>query len=125
MDEVITAFSRYVAMLRRKGAPMAGPHSVSHLIALPVLLTHPAGPQEWIFKELKQLEEIGFRFMDTQPPSTSCISLSSALRLHPARNILNARYAMSRFDPGGLVDHRYFLSGLCWASGTMFHVNRA
>ncbi|XP_065058104.1 insulin-degrading enzyme-like [Rhopilema esculentum] len=63
-----------------------------------VNLLNDAGPQEWIFNEIKALDDMTFRYKDKETPYGYVTTLSHAIQMYPIEEALYAPYKMSRFD---------------------------
>jgi len=61
-------------------------------------LLKKTGPQEWIFNEIKALDEMSFRYKDKETPLGYVTSLSHALQSYPVEEALYAPYKMKEFD---------------------------
>ncbi|KAK0408320.1 hypothetical protein QR680_003887 [Steinernema hermaphroditum] len=57
------------------------------------------GPQEWIYKEVAQLQETRFRFQEPGKALWSAVQRSSAVQTVPFEDILSHRHQMEKFDP--------------------------
>lgn len=64
-----------------------------------IKLLKQAGPQEWIFDEIKALNNMEFRFKDTKRPLNTVVSISSAMHLYPIDEVLTAEQIISDFRP--------------------------
>ncbi|KAI5707248.1 hypothetical protein M8J75_016018 [Diaphorina citri] len=61
-------------------------------------------PQEWIFKEYKEILDIEFRFKEKEKPSSYVSSLCSNLHLYPLNEILVAPYMLTEYKPDLISD---------------------
>uniref|UniRef100_A0A915PZQ4 Insulin-degrading enzyme n=1 Tax=Setaria digitata TaxID=48799 RepID=A0A915PZQ4_9BILA len=62
-------------------------------------LVKQAGPLKWIFDELKQLQEIKFRFKDKENPLNYVTHMSSELQRIPFEDVICADYKMDLYKP--------------------------
>ncbi|XP_017301100.1 insulin-degrading enzyme [Diaphorina citri] len=69
-----------------------------------IKLIHDQGPQEWIFKEYKEILDIEFRFKEKEKPSSYVSSLCSNLHLYPLNEILVAPYMLTEYKPDLISD---------------------
>lgn len=56
-------------------------------------------PQEWIHREIQDLNEIQFRFQDKQISSTYVSNLVSRMHQYPMEEVLKGPYLMPDFRP--------------------------
>lgn len=57
-----------------------------------------AGPQEWIFEELRDLSNTSFRFKDKERPQNYVTNVSEALYYYPPEDILCGSYVLTKYD---------------------------
>uniref|UniRef100_A0AAF5PUE9 Insulin-degrading enzyme n=2 Tax=Wuchereria bancrofti TaxID=6293 RepID=A0AAF5PUE9_WUCBA len=69
------------------------------LVFSEVGLVKQTGPLKWIFDELKQLQEIKFRFKDKESPLNYVTQISSELQRIPFEDIICADYRMDLYKP--------------------------
>ncbi|EFO20407.1 insulin-degrading enzyme [Loa loa] len=62
-------------------------------------LVKQTGPLKWIFDELKQLQEIKFRFKDKENPLNYVTHISSELQRIPFEDVICADYRMDLYKP--------------------------
>ncbi|CAG9536896.1 unnamed protein product [Cercopithifilaria johnstoni] len=62
-------------------------------------LVKQAGPLKWIFDELKQLQQIKFRFKDKENPLNYVTHISSELQRIPFEDVICADYKMDLYKP--------------------------
>jgi insulysin len=74
LDEVIECFFAYVGLLRS------------------------AGPQEWIWKESKELSDMYFRFLPKSSPSSCCLGIASNMHLYPKELSLSGAMLQYEMD---------------------------
>ncbi|RKP06928.1 Metalloenzyme, LuxS/M16 peptidase-like protein [Thamnocephalis sphaerospora] len=80
-EEVVATVFRYVELLRR------------------------SGPQQWIFDEVRNLNDMGFRFKEKSPPSSYTSKLASVMqRPYPRAWVLSGPYLIREYDPA-LIEH--------------------
>jgi len=69
-----------------------------------LLRTQP--PLEWSFREVLQLNDIGFRFKEKQSASRYTMGLAGQMqRDYPREQLLSAPYLLTRFDPELISSH--------------------
>ncbi|XP_042894803.1 insulin-degrading enzyme isoform X2 [Parasteatoda tepidariorum] len=74
-DEIVTLLFQYLALLKKEG------------------------PQEWIFNERKNLNDITFRFKDREKPQSYVCSLASASFDYEMEDILCGSYIQTKYKP--------------------------
>ncbi|VDN07645.1 unnamed protein product [Thelazia callipaeda] len=72
---------------------------IVELVFSEIGLIKQAGPLKWIFDELKQLQEIKFRFKDKENPLNYVTNLSSELQRIPFEDIICSDYKMDLYKP--------------------------
>uniref|UniRef100_A0A0R3RZQ2 Insulin-degrading enzyme n=1 Tax=Elaeophora elaphi TaxID=1147741 RepID=A0A0R3RZQ2_9BILA len=72
---------------------------IVELVFSEVGLVKQAGPLKWIFDELKQLQEIKFRFKDKENPLNYVTHISSELQRIPFEDVICADYKMDLYKP--------------------------
>ncbi|VBB33449.1 unnamed protein product, partial [Acanthocheilonema viteae] len=72
---------------------------VVKLVFNEVGLVKQTGPLKWIFDELKQLQEIKFRFKDKENPLNYVTHISSELQRIPFEDVICADYKMDLYKP--------------------------
>ncbi|XP_076461437.1 insulin-degrading enzyme-like [Babylonia areolata] len=75
VEDIITLMYQYINMLKKEG------------------------PQEWVFKECKDLSAMQFRFKDKEKPRNYVCSLSSMLQDYPMKEVLSAPYLFTEYRP--------------------------
>jgi insulysin len=58
------------------------------------------GIAEWRFNELKQLNELDFRYQEKPAPHDSAIELAQAMQNYSAQDVLVGKYSFTQFDEG-------------------------
>eukprot|EP00794_Sanderia_malayensis_P007262 gene7262-8072_t len=84
VDEIILHVFQYINLLREKG------------------------PQEWIFNEIKALDDMTFRYKDKEKPYSLATMISHSLQVYPIEDVLCGPYKLTIFDPeliNSLLDH--------------------
>lgn len=61
-------------------------------------------PDKWIFDELYNLNELGFRFKDKEDPTSLVNNLSDALHLYPLEEVLSAPWLSDDWRPDLITD---------------------
>jgi insulysin len=69
-----------------------------------IAMMKKAGPQEWIWNELRLLGDIDFRFMAKKKPMSTATNLASSMQYFPSEDILRGHYIYSKYDPA-LIQH--------------------
>lgn len=77
---------------------------IVELIFQYIKLLRDTGPQEWIFKEYKEILDIEFRFKEKEKPSGYVSSLVPNLHLYPLEEILVAPYMLTDYKPDLIWD---------------------
>ncbi|CAG2172600.1 unnamed protein product, partial [Oppiella nova] len=80
IDDIISLVFQYINLLKREG------------------------PKQWIFDELKQMQEIRFRFKEKERPMGYVIGLSRDLHDYPFDECLSAGYLLDEFRPDLITD---------------------
>ncbi|KAL7753560.1 metalloprotease [Sorochytrium milnesiophthora] len=79
---------------------------VVRLIFAYIRLLKQEGPQEWVFREVAQLAEIGFRFKEIGSPSAYASRLAGNLHIdYPPERVLNGGSLPKRFDAASIKEH--------------------
>eukprot|EP01121_Diplochlamys_sp_Union-15-3_P012400 TRINITY_DN3708_c0_g1_i4.p1 TRINITY_DN3708_c0_g1~~TRINITY_DN3708_c0_g1_i4.p1 ORF type:complete len:951 (+),score=168.25 TRINITY_DN3708_c0_g1_i4:43-2895(+) len=86
IEDIITSIYQYIKLIKKDGI------------------------QQWIFQEMKQLAEIGFRFKDKEKPISYVSSISSWMQQYPISNVLSAPYLIDEYDPELISQHLNLLS---------------
>lgn len=60
-------------------------------------MVRKAGPQEWIYEECQQLQQMAFRFKDKETPIYYLESLVKNLQIYTLEEALEGPYIMSEF----------------------------
>uniref|UniRef100_A0A8R1TWN1 Insulin-degrading enzyme n=2 Tax=Onchocerca TaxID=6281 RepID=A0A8R1TWN1_ONCVO len=72
---------------------------IVELVFNEVSLVKQTGPLKWIFDELRQLQEIKFRFKDKENPLNYVTHISSELQRIPFEDVICADYKMDLYKP--------------------------
>ncbi|XP_020576431.1 nardilysin-like [Phalaenopsis equestris] len=64
-----------------------------------IKLLRQSGPQEWIFKELQDIGNMEFRFVDEQPQDDYAAELAENLHFYSEEHIIYGDYAFEQWDP--------------------------
>ncbi|CAK8675757.1 unnamed protein product [Clavelina lepadiformis] len=75
VNDIVTCMYQYIDMLRK------------------------VGPQEWIFKEIQELNSLNFRFKDKERPTSCVLKLSSAMHDYPLQDALTAGVLLKEYRP--------------------------
>ncbi|KAI9790783.1 MAG: Insulinase (Peptidase M16) [Candelina submexicana] len=68
-----------------------------------ISMVREAGPQQWIFEEMKGLAEVDFRFREKSPASRFTSHLGSTMqRPYPRERLLSASSVITKYDPEGI-----------------------
>ena len=91
------------------------PWSVLQAIFEYVHLLRKEGVEEWVFKELKALGEISFRFKEKEEPRSLATSLAPRMHYCPPHLLLQYPYLLDKFDPKLIEEylHKYFTPENC------------
>ncbi|KAL8129849.1 hypothetical protein V2J09_019004 [Rumex salicifolius] len=60
-------------------------------------------PQEWIFKELQDIGNMDFRFVEEQPHDDYATDLAENLHIYPAEHVIYGEYAYKEWDKEMIV----------------------
>jgi len=80
VEDIITLVFQYLAMLREEG------------------------PQEWVFRECQQLNQMQFMFKDKERPQSYVCSLAGHLHDYPLEEVLTGGYLLTEFRPDLYTD---------------------
>ena len=80
VDEVISLFFQYAEMMRR------------------------TGPQEWFWRETKQLRAIEFRFKEEEGAADYTEAMAMTMRRYAHEDVLRGEYVHDEFAPGDIAD---------------------
>lgn len=83
-----------------------------------VALLRREGPQAWVHQELKDIQDMRFRFAEEQDAMDTVTELASDLHRHPPKHTLLAQYLLSRWDPA-LVTPCWTRIERAWSGGKM------
>jgi insulysin len=80
VTDIIAAFFQYIEILKTDGI------------------------QQWIFKELKDLGTMDFRFKDKDAPEGLVVGVSNLMHYFPAAEVLSGPFLIQNFDPDLIKD---------------------
>ncbi|KAK2702857.1 hypothetical protein QYM36_018552, partial [Artemia franciscana] len=64
-----------------------------------ISLVKQTGPREWVFNELKLIDEINFRFMEEIPPYENVESIVSYMHYYPPSDYLTGLHLIREYNP--------------------------
>ncbi|GBG78735.1 hypothetical protein CBR_g27959 [Chara braunii] len=68
------------------------------------------GPQEWVFRELKSVADMEFRFAEEDLPEDYTCRLAENMHLYPEEHIISGEYIVEEWDPALVEDVFNWLS---------------
>jgi len=61
-------------------------------------------PKEWVFKEMKMLDEMRFRFKGKESPTSYASCLTKYMHCFPGEDVIYGPYVLDKFDPQLITD---------------------